>query len=45
MRFEWDEEKNCLNQTKHDVAFEFAELVFEDPMVLFRKDCIVRAAL
>ena len=39
MRFEWDEDKNCLNQTRHD-AFEFAELVLDDPLVLFRKDRI-----
>ena len=40
MQFEWDEQKNCSNQTKHGVAFELAELVFLDPLALFRKDSI-----
>jgi uncharacterized DUF497 family protein len=28
--FEWDEEKNRLNQEKHGVAFEIAQLAFLD---------------
>ena len=30
MNFEWDEEKNLLNQKKHKVSFETAAYVFED---------------
>jgi uncharacterized protein len=42
MRFEWNDEKNRLNQRKHDgLAFETAALVFNDPLALFRKDRIV----
>jgi uncharacterized protein len=29
-RFEWDEEKNRINQKKHGVSFEEAERVFLD---------------
>jgi uncharacterized protein len=39
MRFEWDDEKNRMNQRKHGgAAFETAALVFHDPLTLFRKD-------
>jgi hypothetical protein len=31
MRFEWDEQKNRQNLRKHDVRFETAVLVFDDP--------------
>jgi uncharacterized protein len=31
MKFEWDEQKNQLNQQKHGVAFEEAQEVFDDP--------------
>jgi uncharacterized DUF497 family protein len=31
MRFEWDEAKNGRNLLKHDVRFETAVLVFDDP--------------
>jgi hypothetical protein len=42
MRFEWDVEKNRINQQKHDgIAFESAALVFDDPHAIFRKDRIV----
>jgi hypothetical protein len=42
MRFEWDDEKNRINQRKHGgLAFETAALVFNDPLVIFRKDRIV----
>lgn len=30
MTFEWDEEKNKLNQRKHGIDFETAMLVFND---------------
>ena len=29
-KFEWDEEKNRINQQKHDVSFDEATGVFED---------------
>ncbi|MCA2811821.1 MAG: BrnT family toxin [Microcystis sp. M090S1] len=29
--FEWDEDKNLLNQQKHDVSFELAQYAFFDP--------------
>ena len=39
MRFEWDAEKNRLNQTKHSgVDFETASRVFADPALVLRKD-------
>lgn len=33
MRFEWDPAKEELNEEKHDISFEDATLVFEDPFV------------
>ncbi len=30
MRFQWDEEKNRLNQKKHHISFEYATYVFDD---------------
>ena len=42
MRFEWDSEKNRINQRKHGgIAFEIAAFVFDDPQAMFRKDRIV----
>ena len=38
MRFEWDEEKNRQNLRKHDVRFESAILVFEDPSSVTLRD-------
>lgn len=32
MRFEWDEQKNKRNRTKHGVSFEEARGVFDDPL-------------
>lgn len=31
MTFEWDEEKNIINQQKHRISFETAAHVFDDP--------------
>ena len=31
MRFEWDPTKNEINQAKHGIDFETAQLVFDDP--------------
>ena len=41
MRFEWDGEKNRINQEKHGLAFESAALVFNDPNTIFRRDRVV----
>ena len=38
MRFEWDELKNAQNLRKHDVRFETALLVFDDPYAISRRD-------
>jgi len=31
-RFEWDEEKNLVNQRKHGISFEEAATIFEGPV-------------
>jgi uncharacterized DUF497 family protein len=31
MRIEWDQAKNGINQTKHGIDFETAQLVLDDP--------------
>jgi len=36
--FEWDQVKNRLNQKKHNVSFEEAQLVFMDPKRVIAKD-------
>ena len=42
MQFEWDENKNRINQAKHDgIDFKSAALVFNDPYLMLRKDRIV----
>ena len=42
MRFEWDDQKNRINQQKHGgIAFNSAALVFDDPLAIFRKDRVV----
>ena len=38
MRFEWDEHKNRQNLRKHDVRFETAILVFDDPYAITQRD-------
>ena len=40
MRFEWDERKNKQNLAKHDVDFQTAELVFDDPYAVTIRDLI-----
>ena len=32
MEFEWDEEKAKVTLTKHEVSFDEAKTVFEDPL-------------
>ena len=36
--FEWDERKNTINQKKHNVSFEEAQLAFIDPKRVIAKD-------
>ena len=36
--FEWDEEKNKLNQKLHGIAFEDAKFVFNDPFKVVLPD-------
>jgi uncharacterized DUF497 family protein len=31
VQIEWDRAKNEINQTKHGIDFETAQLVFDDP--------------
>ena len=38
MQFEWDENKNALNKTKHGVSFEKAQSVFNDPLHISKLD-------
>ena len=38
MQYEWDEDKNRLNQRKHGISFEVAALAFEDERCLVRLD-------
>lgn len=32
LEFEWDETKNTINKEKHNISFETAAHVFEDPL-------------
>jgi len=34
LRFEWNDEKNRINQIKHGISFENAKMVFFDPMAI-----------
>ncbi|MGC1784139.1 MAG: BrnT family toxin [Acidobacteriaceae bacterium] len=38
MRFEWNEAKNRQNLRKHDIRFETAVLVFDDPSAMTKRD-------
>jgi uncharacterized DUF497 family protein len=38
MRFVWDEKKSRLNLAKHEISFEAAILVFDDPRAVSRPD-------
>lgn len=40
MKFIWDDNKNHINQQKHQVSFETAQLVFDDPLHRSRQDRI-----
>lgn len=42
MRFEWDREKNRINEKKHQgITFEIAVKIFDDPHCILIKDCVV----
>lgn len=34
MQFEWDKNKNQVNEKKHGLSFEVASLIFQDPFLL-----------
>ncbi|MDB5520764.1 MAG: BrnT family toxin, partial [Tardiphaga sp.] len=36
--FEWDEEKNKLNEAKHEINFETASEIFYDSVLVRRSD-------
>ncbi|MBP5343897.1 MAG: BrnT family toxin, partial [Alphaproteobacteria bacterium] len=38
IRFEWDENKNLINQEKHGISFEEAKTVFYDEYALLEYD-------
>lgn len=38
MQFEWNETKNKRNQQKHQVSFEEAKEVFDDPLQIAKLD-------
>ena len=38
MTFEWDENKNHINQCKHGISFEEAQTVFEDTYAILFDD-------
>ena len=38
LHFEWDENKNAINQTKHGIRFEEAQTVFLDDEALVMPD-------
>jgi len=37
-RFEWDSEKDSVNQQKHGVSFSLAQYAFADPQRVIAKD-------
>ena len=38
MNFEWDREKARLNEARHDVTFEEAQTIFDDPLMALLPD-------
>ena len=38
MRIIWDESKNRINQAKHQVSFETARHVFDDPLQISKQE-------
>ncbi len=43
MRFEWDEVKNSRNLSKHNISFETARLVFDDPFARTVQDRVLES--
>lgn len=41
MPFDWDKNKDRINQRKHGLSFETAACVFEDPAAISYKDRVV----
>jgi uncharacterized DUF497 family protein len=39
LRFEWDERKNRANIEKHQISFDEAKDIFEDPLHIAKLDC------
>ncbi|HPO63063.1 MAG TPA: BrnT family toxin [Candidatus Kapabacteria bacterium] len=37
-QFEWHNEKNELNQKKHNISFQEAITIFEDPLAIYKPD-------
>ena len=38
MNFEWDSQKDCINQSKHNVSFAEAQFAFMDPHRIIAAD-------
>jgi len=38
LRWLWDERKNRINRRRHGLSFETAQLVFNDPLAVSRRD-------
>jgi uncharacterized DUF497 family protein len=45
MKIVWDENKNLVNQKKHQISFELAQCVFDDPLHLSRQDRVENGEL
>ena len=37
-KFDWDPEKNSINQEKHDISFVVAQYAFSDPLRIIARD-------
>ena len=38
LSFEWDPQRALINQQKHNIAFEEAQTIFEDPLAVIFED-------
>jgi len=45
MRFEWNVEKDRINQPKHGLSFDTALLVFDDPRALCALDRVIASSM
>ncbi|MDR1686184.1 MAG: BrnT family toxin [Desulfovibrio sp.] len=41
MNFEWDQKKNAANYAKHEISFELASQVFDDPLATYILDRVI----